>query len=68
MSKKLIKPESEWKKELTPEQYRIARMKDTEMAFTGEYWNSHEQGTYQCVCCGTELFSSDSKYEMAPSQ
>ncbi len=63
MSKKIVKSESEWKKELTPEQYRITRMKGTERAFTGEYWDNHEEGVYRCVCCGNELFSSDTKYD-----
>ena len=63
VSEKIIKPEKEWKKELTPEQYRVARLKGTEKAFTGEYWDNHEKGIYRCACCGSELFSSDSKYD-----
>jgi peptide-methionine (R)-S-oxide reductase len=50
-------------KELTPEQYHIMREKGTERAFTGKYWDHHEQGTYKCASCGTELFESDTKYE-----
>jgi peptide-methionine (R)-S-oxide reductase len=57
------KTEEEWKKQLTPEQYYVARQKGTEPAFTGKYWDNHEKGTYQCVCCGAELFSSDTKFE-----
>jgi peptide-methionine (R)-S-oxide reductase len=48
---------------LTPEQFDVARGKGTERAFTGEYWNHHEAGVYKCVCCGLELFSSDTKFE-----
>jgi peptide-methionine (R)-S-oxide reductase len=51
--------------ELSPELYRVARRKGTEMAFTGKYWNSHEKGMYQCAVCGTELFSSDTKFDSA---
>jgi peptide-methionine (R)-S-oxide reductase len=63
MSEKIIKPETEWQKELTPEQYRIARQKGTERPFTGEYWDNHEKGMYRCACCGNELFSSACKYD-----
>lgn len=60
---KIQKSEEEWKKELTPEQYRILRQKGTERAFTGEYWNNKEDGVYRCAACGTPLFQSDTKYE-----
>ena len=60
---KIVKSEEEWKKELTPEQYYVARQKGTEPAFTGKYWNYHEKGVYRCACCGTELFRSDTKFE-----
>jgi len=58
-----LKTEEEWKKQLTPEQFEVTRKKGTERAFTGEYWNNHDPGTYQCVCCGAELFSSDTKFD-----
>ena len=55
--------DDKWRRKLTPEQYRIARKKGTEPAFTGQYWDCHDKGVYHCVCCGAELFSSDTKYE-----
>ncbi|MBI3804075.1 MAG: peptide-methionine (R)-S-oxide reductase MsrB [Nitrospirae bacterium] len=63
MKKKVTKTEAEWKKELTPEQYRVTREKGTERAFTGEYYNSKEEGVFRCVCCGNALFSAEKKYE-----
>ncbi|MGH7770079.1 MAG: peptide-methionine (R)-S-oxide reductase MsrB [Candidatus Binatia bacterium] len=63
MSEKIRKSDEEWKKELTPEQYEVCRRKGTERAFTGEYWNSKEKGTYKCAACGNELFSSDTKFD-----
>jgi peptide-methionine (R)-S-oxide reductase len=63
MSSKVNKPDSEWKKVLTPEQFRITRKKGTEVAFTGEYWDTKEPGTYVCVCCGSPLFNSETKYD-----
>src|SRR2546423_13415336 len=63
MTNKVIKTDEEWKAQLTPEQYKVARKKGTERAFTGEYWNNHEPGIYQCVCCGNDLFSADTKFE-----
>ncbi|MBX3269607.1 MAG: peptide-methionine (R)-S-oxide reductase MsrB [Sandaracinaceae bacterium] len=55
--------DEKWRSQLTPEQYRIAREKGTERAFTGAYWDHHEKGKYLCVCCGAELFSSEHKYD-----
>jgi peptide-methionine (R)-S-oxide reductase len=62
MSEKL-KTEEEYKRDLTPEQYQVTRRKGTEPAFTGKYWDHHEAGTYKCVCCGTPLFDSKTKYD-----
>ncbi len=61
--RKVRRTEEEWQDRLTPEQYRITRMKGTERAFTGEYWDNKEEGIYRCVCCGTPLFSSETKYD-----
>jgi peptide-methionine (R)-S-oxide reductase len=63
MVDKVVKTEEQWKRELTGEQFRITRKKGTERAFTGEYWDNHREGTYRCVCCGTPLFSSQTKFE-----
>ena len=63
MSEKVAKSEADWKKGLTPEQFAVTRKKATEPPFTGKYYNHHEQGTYGCVCCGSPLFSSDTKFE-----
>ena len=63
MAEKIQKTEEEWQAQLTSEQYRVTRMKGTERAFTGEYWDNKEEGVYRCVGCGTPLFSSDSKYD-----
>jgi peptide-methionine (R)-S-oxide reductase len=60
---KVKKSEREWAAQLTPEQYRIARQKGTERAFTGEYCDSKQPGVYTCVCCGAELFRSTDKYD-----
>lgn len=60
---KITRTEAEWQKQLTPEQYRIARKHGTERAFSGQYWNNHEPGTYRCVACDLELFSSETKFE-----
>jgi len=63
MKDKIQKSEEEWKKELTPEQFQVCRMKGTERPFTGEYYKSKEPGVYKCVACGNELFDSETKYE-----
>ena len=55
--------DDQWKKKLTPEQYRIMREKGTEPPFSGKYWNAHEKGMYQCAACGAELFSSAAKFD-----
>ena len=59
----VVKTEEEWKSELSPEQFRILREKGTERAFTGEFWDHHDIGTYSCAACGQELFQSDSKFD-----
>ena len=63
MSDKLRKTDEEWRAELSPEQFNVARQGGTERAFTGKYWDSKAPGTYACVCCGAELFDSDTKYD-----
>jgi peptide-methionine (R)-S-oxide reductase len=63
MKNKIEKSEQEWKKELTPEQYQVCRMKGTEPPFTGKYYNSKELGTYLCAACGNQLFDSNTKFD-----
>jgi peptide-methionine (R)-S-oxide reductase len=63
MAEKVKKSESDWRADLTPEQYHVLREKGTERAFTGAYWNTKEPGKYLCAGCGTELFSSEAKYD-----
>ncbi|MBL6690299.1 MAG: peptide-methionine (R)-S-oxide reductase MsrB [Pseudomonadales bacterium] len=60
---KIEKTTSEWKEQLTPEQFKVTRKKGTERAFTGEYWDTKAQGVYECICCGKALFSSETKYD-----
>jgi len=59
----VVKSDAEWKKALTPEQYRVLRREGTEIAFTGKYWNTHAAGTYVCAACGLPLFSSSTKFD-----
>lgn len=61
--KKLVKTDAEWRRELSPEQFRVTREKGTEPAFTGEYWACHDKGLYRCASCGLGLFSSEAKYD-----
>lgn len=63
MAEKVIRTEKEWQARLTPEQFRITRKKGTERAFTGKYDKLYEKGVYRCVCCETDLFRSETKYE-----
>jgi peptide-methionine (R)-S-oxide reductase len=60
---KVVKTEEEWKKLLAPNSFDITRHADTEIAFSGKYWNLHDKGLYRCVCCENALFSSDTKFE-----
>jgi peptide-methionine (R)-S-oxide reductase len=57
------KTNEQWQSQLTPEQYHVTREHGTERAFSGEYWDHHEKGTYKCVCCGNPLFISENKFE-----
>jgi peptide-methionine (R)-S-oxide reductase len=59
----ISKSEEQWKRDLTPEQYRVTRKKETEMPFTGQYVSSKEKGMYKCVCCGNALFKSEDKFD-----
>jgi peptide-methionine (R)-S-oxide reductase len=63
MTQKVIKTDAEWREQLTPEQYQVTRLKGTERAFTGQYYNNKEKGVYKCVCCGNELFTSETKFD-----
>ncbi len=63
MSDKVNKSDSEWKAQLTPEQFQVARQAGTERAFSGKFWDCKDDGVYTCICCNAELFTSDTKYD-----
>ena len=63
MTEKIKKSEKDWKNKLTDQQYRVTRLKSTERPFTGEHNDNKDEGIYRCVCCDTELFESDAKYD-----
>jgi peptide-methionine (R)-S-oxide reductase len=60
---KIVKSDEEWRKQLSRSSFDITRKADTEMAFTGAYWNLHEKGLFRCICCDTALFSSETKFD-----
>jgi len=60
---RIVKTDAEWKKQLTPEQFKVTRQEGTERACSAGYWNNHDAGLYRCICCGTALFKSDTKFE-----
>ncbi len=62
-NQKVIKSDEEWKEQLSPEQFYVTRQHGTERAFTGKYHDSKEAGMYHCICCGNELFSSETKFD-----
>lgn len=63
MADKIVKTDEEWRQQLTEDQFCVTRRKGTERAFTGEYWNSKQDGVYQCVCCGQPLFDAATKFD-----
>jgi len=63
MTEKVTKTDAEWRAQLDPLEYQVTRQAATERAFTGRYWDHHEHGIYTCICCGTQLFESDAKFD-----
>ena len=63
MADRIEKTDAEWREQLTPEQYEVCRKKGTEPAFAGKYHDDKEKGVFRCVCCGNELFRSDTKFD-----
>jgi peptide-methionine (R)-S-oxide reductase len=63
MSEKVIKTDAEWREQLGSQEYEVTRRKGTERAFTGKYWDNHDKGLYRCICCGNDLFTSDTKFD-----
>jgi peptide-methionine (R)-S-oxide reductase len=63
MATRIDRTDEQWRRQLTPEQYEVTRRAGTERAFTGMYWDCHDEGTYRCVCCGAELFDSATKFD-----
>jgi peptide-methionine (R)-S-oxide reductase len=63
MTEKIVKTDAEWRAQLTPEQYHVARKHGTERAFSGAYWDNHKTGMYRCIGCGEPLFDSATKFE-----
>jgi peptide-methionine (R)-S-oxide reductase len=59
----IIKPDAEWKQQLSPDAYAVTRLAGTERPYSGKYWDNHEKGVYHCICCGTPNFSSETKFE-----
>ena len=62
-TEKIQKTDEQWREQLSPEEYEVTRHAGTERPFTGRYWDNHADGSYRCVCCGNELFSSDTKFD-----
>ncbi|HEX7387278.1 MAG TPA: peptide-methionine (R)-S-oxide reductase MsrB [Castellaniella sp.] len=60
---KVTRTDAQWREQLSPDEYAVARLKNTERPFTGRYWDNTQQGTYVCICCGTPLFVSDTKFD-----